>query len=56
MKVAIVVNTLKIGGMERVAINLSDAYQKSGHDTHLIYLRDKKIDKMFSFIEVVKYI
>ncbi|WP_231625769.1 glycosyltransferase [Vibrio coralliirubri] len=29
--------------MERVAINLSDAYQKSGHDTHLIYLRDKKI-------------
>ncbi|WP_086774369.1 glycosyltransferase [Vibrio coralliirubri] len=43
MKVAIVVNTLKIGGMERVAINLSDAYQKSGHDTHLIYLRDKKI-------------
>lgn len=43
MKVAIIVNTLKIGGMERVAINLSNAYQKSGHDTHLIYLRDKKI-------------
>ncbi|PJE53270.1 glycosyltransferase [Marinomonas sp. BSi20584] len=44
MKVAVVVNCLKIGGMERVACNLSDAFAKQGHNTHLIYLKNRKIE------------
>ncbi len=42
MKVAIVVRSLKIGGMERVAITLAKAFQDAGHDTHLIYFKHKK--------------
>ena len=44
MKVAVVVNCLKLGGMERVACNLSDAFARQGHDTHLIYLKNRKIE------------
>lgn len=44
MKIAIVVNSLKMGGMERVACNLSDAFAKQDHGTHLIYLKDRKVD------------
>ncbi|AWY02102.1 glycosyl transferase [Marinomonas primoryensis] len=44
MKIAVVVNCLKVGGMERVACNLSDAFAKQGHDTHLIYLKNRKVD------------
>ena len=41
MRIAIVVRSLKIGGMERVAVNLSDAFSKNGHETHLIYFKEK---------------
>ena len=34
MRVAVVVNCLKIGGMERVAVNLADAFSKAGHESH----------------------
>ncbi len=42
MNVAIVVNCLKVGGMERVAVNLADAFHDSGHNTDLIYLKNRK--------------
>lgn len=41
MKVAVVVRSLKIGGMERVAINLSEAFADAGYETHLIYFKPK---------------
>ena len=41
MRVAIVVRSLKVGGMERAAINLSEAFAANGHEAHLIYLRAK---------------
>lgn len=44
MRVAVVVNSLKMGGMERVAVNLADAFAKYGHDSHLIYLKDRKVE------------
>ena len=42
MKVAVVVRSLKIGGMERVAISLAKAFQDAGHESHLIYFKQKK--------------
>lgn len=42
MKIAIVVKSLQIGGMERAAINLADTFANEGHDTHLIYFKGKK--------------
>jgi glycosyltransferase involved in cell wall biosynthesis len=42
MKTAVVVRSLKIGGMERVAISLNKAFQDEGHDSHLIYFKKKK--------------
>jgi glycosyltransferase involved in cell wall biosynthesis len=42
MKIAVVVNCLKMGGMERVAVNLADAFHESGHSTDLIYLKNRK--------------
>jgi len=42
MRVAIIVRTLKIGGMERVAISLAKAFYDEGHDSHLIYFKNKK--------------
>ena len=42
MKVAIVVRSLKIGGMERVAISLAKAFQDDKHESHLIYFKEKK--------------
>ena len=41
MRVAVVVRSLKIGGMERVAVNLSEAFADAGHESHLIYFKDK---------------
>ncbi|CAK1934199.1 glycosyltransferase [Vibrio crassostreae] len=41
MRVAVVVNCLKMGGMERVAVNLSDAFYEAGHDTELIYFKNR---------------
>ena len=42
MRVAVVVRSLKVGGMERVAISLAKAFQDEGHDSHLIYFKEKK--------------
>jgi glycosyltransferase involved in cell wall biosynthesis len=42
MRVAVVVNCLKMGGMERVAVNLADAFHEAGHSTDLIYLKNRK--------------
>jgi len=41
MRVAVVVRSLKIGGMERVAVNLSEAFAAEGHESHLIYFKAK---------------
>lgn len=41
MRVAVIVRSLKIGGMERVAVNLSEAFADAGHESHLIYFKDK---------------
>lgn len=42
MRVAVVVKSLQIGGMERAAINLADTFANEGHESHLIYFKDKK--------------
>ncbi len=42
MNIAVVVNCLKIGGMERVAVNLADAFYSDGHSSELIYLKNRK--------------
>jgi len=41
MRVAVVVRSLKIGGMERSAINIAQAFADEGHESHLIYFRGK---------------
>ncbi|OBA00519.1 glycosyltransferase [Halomonas sp. G11] len=41
MKVLIVVRTLKIGGMERVAVNLADSFAEQGHESHLMYFKSR---------------
>jgi len=41
MRVGVVVRSLKIGGMERVAVNLAESFADNGHDAHLIYFKDK---------------
>lgn len=43
MKVLIVVRTLKIGGMERVAVNLADAFAEQGHESHLMYFKPRPL-------------
>lgn len=42
MNIAVVVRTLKVGGMERVAISLAEAFAENGHNAHLIYFKTKK--------------
>ncbi|OOF27185.1 glycosyl transferase [Salinivibrio proteolyticus] len=44
MRIAVVVNCLKLGGMERVAVNLAEAFTAQGHEATLIYLKDRPID------------
>lgn len=41
MRVAVVVRSLKIGGMERSAINISQSFANEGHESHLIYFKSK---------------
>ena len=52
MRVAVVVRSLKIGGMERIAVNLSESFAKDGHEAHLIYFKSK--DKSFTAIAPVQ--
>ena len=42
MRVAVVVKSLQIGGMERAAINLAETFANEGHESHLIYFKPKK--------------
>lgn len=39
MRTLVVVRTLKIGGMERVAVNLADAFAAQGHESHLMFFK-----------------
>lgn len=41
MKIAVIVRSLKFGGMERAACNQADAFIQSGHDVDLIYFSEK---------------
>lgn len=40
MKIAVVVRSLTFGGMEKVAISLSEAFAKEDHESHLIYFNE----------------
>lgn len=42
MRTLVVVRTLKTGGMERVAVNLADAFAEQGHESHLLYFKLRK--------------
>ncbi|WP_445621077.1 glycosyltransferase [Kushneria sp. Sum13] len=42
MRTLIVVRSLKMGGMERVAVNLADAFADEGHESHLLVFRRRK--------------
>lgn len=42
MRTLVIVRTLKTGGMERVAVNLSDAFADQGHESHLLYFKKRK--------------
>ncbi|MFC3285788.1 glycosyltransferase [Litchfieldella rifensis] len=39
MRTLVVVRSLKMGGMERVAVNLADAFAEAGHESHLLTFR-----------------
>ncbi|WP_240618286.1 glycosyltransferase [Halomonas heilongjiangensis] len=39
MRTLVVVRSLKMGGMERVAVNLADAFAEQGHESHLLTFR-----------------
>jgi len=52
MRIAVVVKSLQIGGMERAAINLADTFANEGYDTHLIYFKGKR--RVLSPSELVK--
>lgn len=41
MRIAVIVRSLKFGGMERAACNQADAFYQSGHDVDLIYFSNK---------------
>ena len=40
MKIAVVVRSLEFGGMEKVALTLSETFHKQGHESHLIYFNE----------------
>lgn len=42
MRTLVIVRSLKMGGMERVAVNLADAFAEAGHESHLLNLRQVK--------------
>ncbi|MDL4864385.1 glycosyltransferase [Halomonas elongata] len=42
MRTLIVVRSLKLGGMERVAVNLADSFAAIGHESHLVSFRNVK--------------
>lgn len=44
MRTLVIIHSLKMGGMERVAVNLADAFADAGHDSHLITCRRRPRD------------
>lgn len=44
MRTLVVIHSLKMGGMERVAVNLADAFAEEGHDSHLLSCRNRPND------------
>ena len=40
MRIAVVVRSLEFGGMEKVALTLSETFYKIGHESHLIYFNE----------------
>ncbi|MFC4259119.1 glycosyltransferase [Marinobacter lacisalsi] len=44
MRTLVVIHSLKLGGMERVAVNLADAFAEQGHDSHLLSCRNQPND------------
>lgn len=44
MRTLVIVHSLKMGGMERVAVNLADAFAAEGHDSHLLSCRRRPND------------
>ncbi len=41
MRTLVIVHSLKMGGMERAAVNLADAFAAAGHDSHLLACRKR---------------
>lgn len=39
MRTLVVIHSLKMGGMERVAVNLADAFAEEGHESHVLSCR-----------------
>lgn len=44
MRTLVVIHSLKMGGMERVAVNLADAFAEEGHESHLLSCRNRPND------------
>lgn len=44
MRTLVVIHSLKMGGMERVAVNLADAFADEGHESHLLACRNRPND------------
>lgn len=41
MRVAVVVRSLNMGGMQRSAVSLAESFAHEGHESHLIYFKEK---------------
>ena len=41
LRTLVIVHSLKMGGMERAAVNLADAFAAAGHDSHLLTCRNR---------------
>lgn len=41
-RILILVRTLKVGGMERVAVDLADAMAEAGHECHVMYFKRRR--------------
>lgn len=41
MRIAVVIRSLNMGGMQRSAVNLAESFSQAGHEAHLIYFSEK---------------
>lgn len=41
MRVAVIVRSLNMGGMQRAAVSLAESFAHEGHESHLIYFKEK---------------